>query len=67
MLVVLTVEQLTFSLHVMVTLLFKAILVAPFAGVVLLTDGAVLSIETVLPAPGVSTLLDESVARVLIT
>lgn len=62
----LTVAQSTFSDHVIVTLLFNATPVAPLAGNVELTDGAVLSIETVLPVPGVSTLLDESVARLLI-
>lgn len=63
MLVALTVEQFTFSLQVIVTLLFDATPVAPFAGLVLLTEGAVRSINIVLPAPRVSTLLDESVAR----
>ena len=57
--------QSTFSDQLMVTLLFKVIAVAPFTGTVELTAGAVLSIDTVLPAAGVSTLLDESVARLL--
>lgn len=60
---VLTVAQFTFSDHVIVTLLFTATPVAPFAGIVELTAGAVLSIVTVFPAPSVSTLFDESVAR----
>lgn len=64
--VVLTVAQFTFSDQLIVTLLFNEIFVAPFAGAVELTVGAVLSIVTVLPAAGVSTLLDESVARLLI-
>jgi hypothetical protein len=64
--VVLTVEQFTFSDQLIVTLLFKATPVAPLAGTVELTVGAVLSIVTVLPAVGVSTLLVESVARLFI-
>jgi hypothetical protein len=64
--VVETVVQSTISDQLMVTLLFKATAVAPFAGTVELTAGAVLSMVTVLPAAGVSTLLDESVALLLI-
>ena len=62
MLVVLTVVQFTFSAHVMVTLELVATPVAAFAGVVVLTVGATLSTVTLMPAPGVSTLEDESVA-----
>ena len=47
----------------MVTLLFKATPVAPLFGMVELTAGPVLSTVTVLPAPGVSMLVDVSVAR----
>ena len=65
MLVVVTVVQFTFSDQLIVTLLFNATPVAPFVGTVELTVGAVLSTVTVLPAAGVSTLLDESVARLL--
>ena len=64
-LAVLTVEQSTFSLQVIVALLFKATPAAPFVGTVLVIVGAVVSMVTVLPATGVSTLLDESVARLL--
>ena len=60
--VALTVEQSTISFQLMVTVLFKVISVAPFAGIVVLTAGAVLSIVTVFPAAGVSMLLEESVA-----
>jgi len=65
-LVVLTVVQSTFSFQLIVTLLFSATPVAPFAGTVELTDGPVLCTVTVLPAAGASTLVDESVARLLI-
>jgi hypothetical protein len=61
--VVLTVEQSTFSLHLMVISLFTVMPVDPFAGVVSDTEGAVLSTVTVFPADGVSTLPAESVAR----
>jgi hypothetical protein len=61
--VVLTVAQFTFSFHVIVTALLSATEVALFAGIVELTEGAVLSIVIVFPAPGVSTLLDVSSAR----
>jgi hypothetical protein len=64
-LVVLTVVQFTFSDHVIVILLFNAIFVAVLTGTVELTVGAVLSMVTVLPAPGVSVLAEESVARLL--
>ena len=60
--VVLTVEQSMFSFQLMVTVLFKATPVAPFAGMVVLIAGPVLSTVTVLPAPGVSMLLEVSVA-----
>ena len=60
--VVLTVPQLTFSVQLIVTLLFKATPVEPFAGTVVVTVGAVLSMVTVLPAEGVSILLLVSVA-----
>jgi len=66
MFVVLTVVQFTFSDQLIVTIPFNATPVAPFTGTVELTVGAVLSTVTVLPAPGVSTLLDESVALLLI-
>ena len=58
--------QFTFSDQLIVTVLFNAIFVAPLAGIVELTVGAVLSMVTVLPATGVSTLLVESVALLLI-
>ena len=61
-LVVLIVEQSTFSFQFMITLLFKVTPVAPFAGIVVVMVGAVLSIVTVLPVPGISILLDVSVA-----
>jgi hypothetical protein len=54
MFVVFTVPQSTFSLKEIDTLLLRVIPVAPFAGTVTVTDGAVLSIVTVLPAEGVS-------------
>ena len=47
-LVVFTVEQFTFSLQLIVTLLFNATLAAPFVGMVELTAGAVVSTVTVL-------------------
>lgn len=62
MFVVFTVAQSTFSFQFIVTFESGATSVAPFAGVVELTDGAVLSIVTVLPAPGVCTFDDVSVA-----
>ena len=61
-----TVVQFTFSDQLIVTVLFNATPVALLAGIVELTIGAVLSIVTELPAAGVSTLLDESAARLLI-
>ena len=61
--VVLTVVQSTFSLQLMVTLLFKVTPVAPLVGTVVVTVGAVLSMVMVLPAPGISTLVFVSVAR----
>ena len=60
---VFTVVQSIFSDHVMVTLLLLMIPVAPSAGSVVVIAGAVLSTVTVLPPEGVSTMLDESVAR----
>jgi hypothetical protein len=66
MFVVLTVAQSTFSFQLIVTLLFNAMPVAPLAGIVELTAGDVRSTVTVLPAAGVSTLADVSVARLLI-
>jgi hypothetical protein len=60
---VFTVAQSTFSFQLIVTVLFKATPVAPSAGMVELTFGAVLSTVTVLPADGDSTLLEESIAR----
>ena len=48
MFVVLTVVQFTFSDQLIVTLLFNATPVAPFAGTVELTVGAVVSTITVL-------------------
>ena len=63
---VVTVVQFTFSDQLIVTLLFNATPVVPFAGIVELTVGAVRSTVTVLPAPGVSTLLDESKALLFI-
>jgi hypothetical protein len=62
MFVVFTVPQLTFSFQLIVTLLFNVTSVALSAGIVVFTVGAVLSMVTVLPAEGVSTVLDESVA-----
>ena len=60
--VVLTVPQLIFSVQLIVTLLFKATPVAPFAGTGVVNVGAVLSMDTVLPAEGVSILVFVSVA-----
>ena len=45
---VVTVAQFTFSDQLIVTLLFNATPVAPFAGIVVLTVGAVASTNTVL-------------------
>jgi len=64
--VVVTVVQSTVSDQLIVTVLFNATPVDPLAGIVELTVGAVLLTVTVLPAAGVSTLLDESVALLLI-
>ena len=63
---ILTVEQSTFSFQLIVTLLSMAAAGSPSAGVVFATAGAVLSTVTLLPAPGDSTLLAESVALLLI-
>jgi len=65
-LIVFTVEQSMFSFQLMVTGLFSVTFVAPPAGDVELTEGGVVSMVTVLPADGVSTLADESVARLCI-
>jgi hypothetical protein len=62
MFVVFTVAQSTASSQLIVTLLFSATPVAPSAGVVEDTEGPAVSIVTVFPAEGVSTLLPESVA-----
>lgn len=62
-LAVFTDVQSMFSVQLIVTLLFSAIFVAPFAGIEEITEGAVLSTVTVIPAEGVSILLDESMAR----
>lgn len=60
--VVLTVEQLTASFQLIVTVLFNATPDAPFVGTVEVTLGPVWSMVTALPAAGVSILLEESVA-----
>jgi len=63
--VVLTVEHLIFSFQLMVMLLFKVTFIAPSAGFVDITAGAVLSTVTVCPAEGVSILPSWSVALLL--
>jgi hypothetical protein len=60
--VVFTVVQSMFSLQLITTLLLSDTFAAASVGLVLVTVGAVLSRVTVMPAPGFSTLLDESVA-----
>jgi len=60
--VVFTVVQSMFSLQLMITLLLTVTSVVASAGTDEVTEGRVLSMVIVLPAVGVSILLDESVA-----